>query len=212
MDPLEESVSDVLRATGRKSPQLGGGAASILSALIGLSLLRMAAATTADKAGSEVTASRVPASLGEIDDLSKRLEHLVRADVDVFSKYVLALRLPHETQGEEIAREMVLDETGAEAAETPLEAASFIVEGLEIAARIAPHIGPEVSSDIYAGAAVLNGALFGSIATLDINLKPRRMAGRREGLLGVREKVLARQKAAMAGIVRQAEKDGYLLS
>ena len=207
MEPLGESVSDVLRATGRKSPELGGGAASILSALIGLSLVRLAAATTNDRAEFDNLES-----LGRIDSLSARLEDLARADDAVFREYVVALKLPHETEREETVRDERLDETGTQAAETPLEAASLMVEVLELAARLAPHIGAEVASDIYAGAAILSGAFFGSIATLDINLKPRRMSGQRDALLAAKEEVLGRQRQAMSTLSRQAEHSGYLLS
>jgi formiminotetrahydrofolate cyclodeaminase len=206
MDPLEGSVSDVLRATGRQSPELGGGAASILSALIGMSLIRMAAATTAHKSGADL-----PMDLQPIDDVSGRLEELARADVEVFRQYVLALKLPRETEHQEAARDVVLDQTGQQAAQTPLEAAAHITEGLEIAVDIAPHIRAEVSSDIYAGAAILNGAFFGALATLDINLKPQRMADQRDTLLAQKEEVLRRQKAAMAEISRQAAQAGYLM-
>jgi formiminotetrahydrofolate cyclodeaminase len=206
MDPLKQTVSDVLKVTGRKSPELGGGAASILSGLIGMSLIRMAAATTAIKNDLDAAEALAP-----IDHISARLEDLARADVEVFRRYVAALRLPHETEGEETARDEVLDETGAEAAQTPLQAALLMVEGLEIAARIAPQIDAEVASDVYAGAAIVKGAFLGAIATLDINLRPQRMASRRTEMLAQRSDVLGRQKAAMVQIGQQAELAGHLL-
>ncbi|TDK38953.1 hypothetical protein E2F50_02065 [Rhizobium deserti] len=206
MDPLQQTVSDVLKVTGRKSPELGGGAASILSGLIGMSLIRMAAATTAIKTNLDAADILAP-----IDQISTRLEDLARADVEVFRRYVAALRLPHETDGEETTRKEVLDETGAEAAQTPLQAALLMVEGLEIAARIAPEIDAEVASDLYAGAAIVKGALYGAIATLDINLRPQRMASRRADMLAQRSHVLDRQRAAMKQIGQQAEVAGHLL-
>jgi formiminotetrahydrofolate cyclodeaminase len=207
MDPLQESVSEVLRATGRQSPELGGGAASILAALIGVSLVRMAAATTHERGEQDMAGA-----LKRLDGISERLEELARADVEVFSRYVDALRLPRDTQRQEAARSSALDETGHEAAETPLVASIMIVEGIEVAAEIAAHAFPEVSSDVYAGAAILSGAFFGALATLEINLRPRRMADRRDEFLRRKQEALDQHSAAMGIVRRHAEEAGYHLS
>jgi formiminotetrahydrofolate cyclodeaminase len=206
MDPLKNSVSEVLRATGHQSPELGGGAASILAALIGLSLVRLAVATTGER-----TEHPMDAGLARLDALSRELEDLAREDVAVFRQYVAALQLPHETQGEERQRDKALQDSGHDAAETPLSAARLIAEGLEIAADAAAAIHPEVTSDIYAGAAILNGAFVGSIATLDINLKPQRMEGERDALLARRDATIGDQKRAMEKLAGQADADGFFL-
>jgi formiminotetrahydrofolate cyclodeaminase len=204
MDPLKNSVSDVLRATGHQSPELGGGAASILAGLIGLSLVRLALATTGEK-----TEQVMDVGLARLDALNRALEDLAREDVAVFRQYVAALQLPHETQGEASRRDKALRESGHDAAETPLNAAVLIAEGLEIAANTAAAIHPEVTSDIYAGAAILNGAFVGSIATLDINLKPQRMDGERDDLVVRREATIGDQKRAMEKLAVQADADGF---
>lgn len=206
MDPLQESVSDVLRATGRQSPELGGGAACILAALIGVSLIRMAAATTQERGEHPVTAA-----LEALDGISGRLEELARTDVEVFSRYVDALRLPRDTQRQEAVRASALQDTGQQAAETPLLASMMIVEGIELAAEIAPHVFAEVSSDVYAGAAILDGAFFGALATLDINLRPRRMDERRDEFLGRKQDALDRRAMAMEIVKRHAGEAGYRL-
>ena len=207
MDPLQHSVSDVLRATGHQSPEIGGGAASILAGLVGLSLVRMAVATTGER-----TEADMAVYLTQLDKLSAGLEDLARADVEIFRHYVAALRLPREMPGQETRRDAALRDSGHQAAETPLRAAYLIADGLDVAAQVAPVTHSEVTSDVYAGAAILNGAFFGAIATLDINLKPQRMAEEREELLKRRQAVLVRRKAAMAGIERQANTDSYLLT
>ena len=206
MDPLKNSVSEVLRATGHQSPELGGGAASILAALIGLSLVRLAVATTGER-----TEHAMDAELARLDALSRELEDLAREDVAVFRQYVAALQLPHDTQGEERQRDKALQDSGHDAADTPLSAARRIAEGLEIAADAAAAIHPEVASDIYAGAAILNGAFVGSIATLDINLKPQRMEGERDALLARRDATIGDQKRAMEKLAGQADADGFFL-
>jgi formiminotetrahydrofolate cyclodeaminase len=205
MDPLDTSISEVLAATGRQSPELGGGAASILAGLIGLSLLRMAVATTGERAGHPMRGE-----LDRLDGLRKELEGLARTDVAVFGRYVSALQLPHETDRQKEQRNEVLRDRGQEAAETPLRAASLIADALQLAAEMAPGTHREVTSDVYAGASILKGALIGAIATLDINLRPTRMEAERPAMLTRREAILERQRDALSAIERQAQADGYL--
>lgn len=206
MDPLENTVSDVLAATGRQSPELGGGAASVLAGLIGLALVRMAIATTDGKANEDLSEK-----LKHVDGLNRRLEDVARSDVAAFRDYVSALRLPHETQRDDQQRDEALNDSGHRAAEIPLLAAGLIADGLQSAADAAGLVRAEVASDIYAGAAILNGAFIGAIATLDINLKPRRIAGEKERLEQDRQVVMERRAQAMRTLGEQARRQGYSL-
>lgn len=206
MDPLQNSVSEVLHAAGHQSPELGGGAASTIAGLIGLSLVRMALTTTGEKAKRDVTQP-----LSRLDAVSGALADLARVDVAVFHRYVDALQLPRGTDGEETRRDEALRDSGQKAAEIPLRAASLIAEGLEIAAEIVAETESAVASDVYAGAAILKGGFVGAIATLDINLTPKRMAAERDGLLGRRQLAVERQAVAMVKISRQAEADGFFM-
>lgn len=206
MEMFNERVSAVLSAMGRRSPPLGGGAAALLSGLIGLSLVRMAA---------EITRSEDNAAVADIisrvDELADGLKQSARADVDAFNEYVAALKLPRDEPDQLSKREAALTEAGLRAAETPLSSAILLVECLEAAADISAAIRPDVLSDLYAGAVLLNGAFLGVLATADINLKAERLSDARDDLVREREAVLGRRDAAVDRIARKAAEDGYLV-
>jgi formiminotetrahydrofolate cyclodeaminase len=205
MEMFNERVSAVLWAMGRRSPPLGGGAAALLSGLIGLSLIRMAAEITrSDNAAMADIISRV-------DGLADGLKQSARADVDAFNEYVAALKLPRDEPDQLSKREAALTEAGLQAAETPLTSAVLLVECLEAAADISAAIRSDVLSDLYAGAVLLNGAFLGVLATADINLKAERLSDARDDLVREREAVLGRRDAAIDRIARKAAEDGYLV-
>ncbi|WP_105383325.1 cyclodeaminase/cyclohydrolase family protein [Neorhizobium alkalisoli] len=123
MEMFNQRLSAILQVMGRRSPPLGGGAASLLSGLIGLSLIRMAAEITRPESNAAISRA-----VSRLDELARLLKESAKADVDVFNEYVAALKLPRDEPEEMSKREEVLAEAGLRAAETPLSSAFLLAK------------------------------------------------------------------------------------
>ncbi|KEQ04758.1 cyclodeaminase/cyclohydrolase family protein [Pseudorhizobium pelagicum] len=225
MDLVDQPLHTILAVTGHRSPDLGGSTASILAALIGLSLIRMAVDvslgnTGGSKGGSEATADELEQALAALDHQSAALADLADADQDAFRAYLEALkrrRRPQASEGGRAAavsaeqarsRDDAVSSAETVATQMPVQAAHVIVEALELVVVTGDRIRPTVVSDIYGGAALLRGALTGVLLAVDINLKSGQSQSE-EALSADREDVFRRGKAAYAAIRIQAKAAGY---
>ena len=169
MDLVDQPLHTILAVTGHRSPDLGGSTASILAALIGLSLIRMVVDvslgnTGGSKGGSEATADELEQALAALDHQSAALADLADADQDAFRAYLEALkrrRRPQASEGGRAAavsaeqarsRDDAVSSAETVATQMPVQAAHVIVEALELVVVTGDRIRPTVVSDIYGAA------------------------------------------------------------
>ncbi|WP_082520531.1 cyclodeaminase/cyclohydrolase family protein [Rhizobium sp. Root482] len=206
MNLFDTNLSDIFQAVGRPSPQLGGGAVSILSALLGLSLIRLALVGSVSEEGNDIARA-----VETLDRLTDRMKECAKADVEAFHEYVAALKLPEGGKDQVEFRDRQLLTATRKAVDIPLDCSSLVVEALDLAALSSRHVQPDIVSDLYAGASILNGALGGMFATLDINLKQARMQEVRDELKPLRAEILGKRGSAMKNISDLAAAGGYIL-
>lgn len=219
MDIVDQPLQAIIDKTGHRSPELGGSTASILAALLGLSLIRMAIDVSHGSTGGSDPFAWL---LALLDRQSVTLAELADADQDAFQDYMKALKQPREPQRSQDGRataatgkrapshDEAVSSAKALATQIPVQAAQVIVEALELVAAVADKVKATVASDIFGGAALLHGALTGVLLAVDINLKsggPLSAAS----LPGTRDDLGRRGKAAYAQIRVQAEAAGYQL-
>lgn len=226
MDLVDQPLHTILAETGHRSPDLGGSTASILAALIGLSLIRMAVDVSlgndgGSKGGSQASADELEQALATLDQQSAALADLADADQDAFQAY-LALkrrRQPQASEGGRAAavsveqarsRDDAVSSAKTVATRMPVQAAHVIVGALELVVATGDRIRSTVVSDIFGGAALLRGALTGVLLAVDINLKSGQSRSD-EALSGDRDDFFRRGKAAYAAIRIQAKAAGYRL-
>jgi formiminotetrahydrofolate cyclodeaminase len=220
VDLVDQPLQTVLDGTGHRSPELGGSTASILAALIGLSLIRMAVEVSL---GGEGSRDELGQALATLDRQSAVLADLADADQQAFQAYLTALkgrRGSTQSTADNHAASAVRDQAplgeeavrraGTLATQTPVQAAQVIVEALERAATTAEKIKETVASDIFGGVALLNGALIGVLLAVDINLKSGTPQSRDE-MSRERDGLFRRGKAAFATIEMRAQAAGYQL-
>lgn len=220
MDLVDQPLQTVLDGAGHRSPELGGSTASILAALIGLSLIRMAIEVSL---GSQGGSNELGKSLDRLDGQSAVLADLADADQQAFQAYLAALkgrRGSTRSTADDDAEPAVRDPTRrgedavrraeTEATQMPVQAAQVIVEALELAAATAEKIKTSVESDIFGGAALLNGALIGVLLAVDINLKSGQPESY-QSLSSSRDAIFSRGKTAFAALAVRARAAGYQL-
>ncbi|GMA15644.1 methenyltetrahydrofolate cyclohydrolase [Deinococcus metallilatus] len=190
---------DLLQAAASGAPTPGGSTAALTGAF-GAALLEMALHITLNKhrEGEEELLRVLQTATG----LRERLQALADEDVRAFGAYVQATRLPQDTPAQERERAEALDRAERAAVRAPLELARTLVEALNLARQILPHVHTEVTSDVGAGAAILAGALRAGLLTAEINL-PHLPEEERPALRAERDTLQAQGTRLVTAILRR---------
>lgn len=164
-------------------PTPGGGSVSVVSAVLGLSLVQKGIRVSLRKV-SENSAARL--ELTELDiRASSAMEPLKRyadADTQAFRGYLQAAKLPQLTEEEKQARKKAMEEALLHASRIPLEAAAQMKLCLGIAEGAIRLAKESVLSDIAAGALLIRSAIDATLLNVDSNLAGISDAVVREGL------------------------------
>ncbi|HEX4353123.1 MAG TPA: cyclodeaminase/cyclohydrolase family protein [Polyangiales bacterium] len=179
-------------ATASASPTPGGGSIAAISGTFGLSLVVMALEITNKKAPSDTLASLLAEGRSLLDRLSAHADR----DVELFERYLRAVRLPKATESESAARDSALSVATLEATEAPLMAAADQLSALSYAEPAVAAIQANVRSDVYAGADILLGAVHASLRNVDINL-PHVSDEKQRAVISARADEIAAQSRAL---------------
>ena len=169
----EKSLADFQREAASASPAPGGGAVACVSAVMGMSLVLMAA-----EISLKPSPTRTPeqtARLTELAQLGRALVEKLKVDGDddmrVFDRFMSAWRLPRGTDQEKELRLGALDAAAVEATFGPLAAAARMGEGLELAAALAPLVKDSIRSDVLAGVDLLRASVHAVLRGVPANLE-----------------------------------------
>ncbi|EYB68977.1 hypothetical protein DEIPH_ctg012orf0038 [Deinococcus phoenicis] len=191
----QRPAQELLQTAASGAPTPGGGSTAALTGAFGTALLEMALNITLRKNGAAAEALRP--LLSALTGLRGRLQALADEDVRAFQAYVQATRLP---EGEE--RAAALNQAGRAAIQVPLHLARTAVEVLGLTGLLVPQVHAEVTSDVGAGAAILEGALHAALLTVEINL-PHMAPGEQETLKAERDSLEARGRHLAAETLRR---------
>jgi len=160
------NLNDFQNAIASDSPTPGGGSVTIVSACFGLSLIIMAIEITSKKDKSSILENFNEKAKAILKDMSLYADK----DIEVFNNYMNAFKLPKDSDEQLQIRLANIERCVVQATETPLKAAEYILEALNLALEVLPLIKKTVVSDIGAGVSMLYGALQGLLLNVDINL------------------------------------------
>lgn len=160
------NLNEFNAAIASASPTPGGGSVSVVCGEFGLSLIIMAV---------EITKKTRPVpelslALEKAQLLSNALKGDADFDILVFNKYMDAMKMPKNTEGEKENRKEAIQSASEEATISPLAAAKRMFTCIELANGIKTYIKKEVISDIGAGVYILNGAINSTLLNVDINI------------------------------------------
>jgi len=173
--PMTASLWDLPLATFRDrtasaAPTPGGGSVCAVSATLGLGLVVMALEITRRKCSPELAAS-IDTTLETARTALAALSAAADEDARVFETYMVAHRLPRQTDVEVQARTEALRLASHAAARVPLAAARQAVQVMAVAERAADLCSAHVVSDVLAGAELLHASTVGLLVTLTMNLR-----------------------------------------
>lgn len=167
---FDKSYREIVEEAASSSPTPGGGNVSAMVACMGNAMVSMVANLTSGKEKYAEYQSQVDELLAKSKDIMTRLEDLVDADMQVFGKFMAAIKMPKDTDEDKKARSAAMEEASKTASDVPLEIAATCVEILEIAVSLAAYGNKSAISDVGVGAYIAEASMEGALLSVDINL------------------------------------------
>lgn len=153
---LRSSIADWLEAVAAPTSVPAGAAVAALTGALASALGIMAARL-----------SRQPAVEHRLDEIARRLRHLIEADGEAYNMFVAATRLPATDQERPVAVSSALHV----ATEIPLEIAERSAEAATLLTACQPAVKLRLRSDVQVGVILAIAATEASLHTTNENLK-----------------------------------------
>ena len=161
-----KSIQSFLNELASKSATPGGGSVSALLGAQSAALTSMVCNLTIGKPKYSEVEAEMQAVLLKSESLREILTGLIKADIDVFDRLMLAYGLPKDTDDEKELRAEAIQRVLKAATEVPLDCARACAEAIELS-RCAANIG-NLGAISDAGAAVMVGYSGLKIAALNV--------------------------------------------
>jgi methenyltetrahydrofolate cyclohydrolase len=212
MDSLWNSpLNIILERISSSDPIPGGGSASSISGLIGLSLVMMSINITR-QSSSHLASAALNIAAESLEKDSIRLKELTEDDMKAFSQYMVALRLKKGTPELDSVRRQALKDATNRAINVPMSAAKLLSESLSTAKEIVPYIKSSVVSDIFAGCELIKSAAISILLNVDVNLQSQLMSDRKETFKAAKNDILRSIEGNFNYISDIAKSNGYSFS
>lgn len=169
-DIFDASLREVLKASASDAPTPGGGSVSAMVGSFGVAMVSMVGNLTTGKEKYKDVEPQVQAILEKTNKLMARLEELVKEDMQVFGKFMDALKMPKDTEEQKAQRAKLMQEALKAATDTPMEIARVCLEGLELAEELSSIGNKGAISDVGVAAYVAEAALNSVLLSVDINI------------------------------------------
>ena len=162
----DKSIQQFLDELASKSATPGGGSVAALMGAQSAALTSMVCNLTIGKPQYAEVEADMQALLQKSEALRARLTDLIKADVDVFNRLMVAYGLPKASDADKAARSVAIQAVLKDATEVPLACARACAEAIDLS-RIAANKGSlGVISD--AGAAAIAG--YGGLKSAALNV------------------------------------------
>ena len=166
----EDSSKSFIEQLASGEPTPGGGSAAAHTGAAAAALVSMVSRLTVGKKKYQSVENEMWEVLEESEILRKELEQAVIKDVQAFEAFMLAVKLPKNTDEEIAAREQAMLAATYTAAEVPLEVCKKLVRVLELACKTAESGNVNAISDAGSAAALSTAAFTSAGMNVKINL------------------------------------------
>lgn len=162
----DKSIQLFLDELASKSATPGGGSVAALMGAQAAALVSMVCHLTIGKAKYAEVEADMQALLVQAEALRAQLTAMIKADVDVFDRLMIAYGLPKDTDADKQQRSTAIQLVLKEATEVPLACARACLEALTLSQQAAEKGSVAVISD--AGAAAM--AAYSGLKTAALNV------------------------------------------
>ncbi|SFF97439.1 cyclodeaminase/cyclohydrolase family protein [Sporolactobacillus nakayamae] len=169
MKVFDQQIGQFIEAASSSAPTPGGGSIAALGAALGASMGAMVANLST---GPKFT--QVQTKMNEIAaNLQKQIhdfECFAQQDMDSFSRFMAALKLPKQTAEERTERTAQLQSAAIQAAEVPLHLMRSCHDAMSILEDASNQFNKNVISDLGVAVISLDAAIQSAWLTVNINL------------------------------------------
>lgn len=167
---MSMDVRDFIMTVGSRSPSPGGGSVSALAASLGAALGSMVGFLTYGNKKFYEFDSKMRTLIPPLYKAMKDLVPFIDADAAAFSEYMLAMKLPADTEEDKSMKEEALQEGLQTAITVPLTVARIVSALWEPLKELAAVGNINCKSDLQVGVRMLETAVWGTYYNVQINL------------------------------------------
>ncbi len=171
-EPLASmTVRSFVELVGARTSAPGGGSVSALAASLGAALAAMMGWMSYGSKKFEHLDETMRKLIPPLDEAMKKLIPMIDADTDAFNDYMLAMKLPKNTDEEKRVRNEKMQEGLKKAINVPLGVMRVSDTCWQYMRELAKHGNINSSSDLAVGAKMLETGIWGAFKNVEINLK-----------------------------------------
>ncbi|MCI0473681.1 MAG: glutamate formimidoyltransferase [Ignavibacteria bacterium] len=170
-EPLASmTVRDFTELVGARTSAPGGGSVSALAASLGAALGAMMGWMSYGSKKFEHLDSKMRKFIPPLHSAMKEMISMIDADTNAFNDYMIAMRLPKNTDDEKKIRNEKMQEGLKKAVEVPLNVMRTADKCWEWMVQLAKYGNMSSSSDLEVGAKCLETGIWGAFKNVKINL------------------------------------------
>ncbi len=158
-----------LEATAAGSATPGGGAVAALAGALSAALTGMVARLTIGKKKYAEYDLQMKDIAGRADQYRSKLTELIEADSASFEAVINAMKLPKETEEQQVERQRQIQLATQQATDVPLNTAKICLEILSLIYEVASHGNINAASDAASGAFMARAAIEAAGMNVRIN-------------------------------------------
>ncbi|XP_062616519.1 formimidoyltransferase-cyclodeaminase-like isoform X2 [Saccostrea cucullata] len=163
-------VRDFVMTVGSRSPSPGGGSVSALAASLGASLGSMVGFLTYGNRKYYELDSKMRELIPPLYKAMKDLMQFVDADAAAYSEYMLATKLPKETEEDRMMRDYAMQEGLKTAIQVPLTVSRIANQLWPTIKELAAICNINCKSDLQVGVRMLETGVWGTFYNVNTNL------------------------------------------
>ncbi len=168
---IDKPFAELVSSFAAKTPTPGGGAAAVMSACLGTSLLLMAVRFSRGKKATLEFDSQLEDVEGQLDQQLERLLPMAERDCASFEHVSRAYGLPKDTDDQLAIRGRVIEEAMLGAMVVPEETLCLARDVLRTTSTILTLVSKNIVSDLGSGAEILTAAAESAHFNVRINAK-----------------------------------------
>ena len=153
----------------RGTPTPGGGSASAFSTAASAALVAMVARLTVGKKKYADVETKMWSIIERADALRQELTTAIEEDASAFQQYLTAVRLPKDTDDQQVERDRAIQQATQTTIQVPLRVAEKAVEVLGLGIQVASSGNLNAISDAGSAAALAQAGLTGAGLNVRIN-------------------------------------------
>jgi glutamate formiminotransferase/formiminotetrahydrofolate cyclodeaminase len=165
------SLRGFIDAVGARSSAPGGGSASAAIAAVGAALGAMVAKLTYGVRKFEAAEGHMRRIIPVLHDTAQKLIPMIDADTTAFNDYMIALRMPKDTEAQRLDRLKAMEAGLKKAVEVPLGTMRLGDRAWDALCDVARWGNPASRSDVQVGARALETGIWGAYQNVLINLE-----------------------------------------